>query len=109
MKKEVYVLYLEMYRDWAYENGACDMIGVYDDIDIALNRLYDLLKTEEYDNRILGLYDDVDTYISDLKKLSRDSRTHIDRYFIDVYDSQEDYDNGFNLGTYVIESRIMNV
>lgn len=34
MNKEVYVLTLEMYNEWAWENGACDVIGVYDDLSI---------------------------------------------------------------------------
>ena len=108
-KKEVYVLYLEKYRDWSYESGACDLIGVYDDVNIALDKLYDLLISEEYDDRILGLYDSVDIYIKDLKKIAQDSSVNADRYNVDVYETTEDYDNGFNSGTYVIESRIINV
>ena len=99
----VYVLYLEMYHDWACENGACDLIGVYSDRKKAVDKLEELLLMEEEEQHILGISESVHDYI-DMLRETGDCYTPItDPIYIDIYQNLESYDNGFNEGCYVIE------
>lgn len=96
---EVYVLYLEMYHEWACENGACDLIGVYSSKEKVLDRLKDLLHGEQDNGYIIGIYDKtIDDYINGIKENGSISTP----IYIDIYQNLQSYDSGFNEGCYVI-------
>lgn len=104
MKKFVYVLREDMYHEWAWENGATNLIAVSDCIDTIINYLRTYLNMElsEDDERILdypnAIIDDIITgAINDLEN------NH--NVYIDVYIDEENYDNGRNHGAFVIEKR----
>lgn len=96
---EVYVLYLEMYHDWACENGACDLIGVYSSKEKVLDRLKDLLLEEQNEGHVIGIYDStINKYLDGIKN-NKDINSPI---YIDIYQNLQSYDSGFNEGCYVI-------
>lgn len=103
---EIYILRLDMYHEWAWENGSCDLIGVYTDIDKLLNKLEGLLTEEENQEHILDLDVNIETYIKFLH--DRLSCSNFDKEYINIYDTQNDYDNGCDNGSYVIEKRLLN-
>lgn len=96
---EVYVLYLEMYHEWACENGACDLIGVYSSKEKVLDRLKELLLEEQNEGHVIGIYDStINKYLDGIKN-NKDINSPI---YIDIYQNLQSYDSGFNEGCYVI-------
>ena len=96
---EVYVLYLEMYHEWACENGACDLIGVYSSKEKVLDRLKELLLEEQNEGHVIGIYDSIINKYLDGIKNNKDINSPI---YIDIYQNLQSYDSGFNEGCYVI-------
>lgn len=94
----MYVLYLEMYREWACENGACEIIGLYDNRFDALDKLEKALIMEEEEQRILGISESVKDFITQEKIYNGSGDT-----YVDVYSSLDSYNDGFNEGCYVIK------
>lgn len=95
---EVYVLYLEMYHEWACENGACDLIGLYSSKEKVLDRLKELLLGEEQEQHIVGMQDSITDYINGIKENGSISTP----IYIDIYENLENYKNGVANGCYVI-------
>lgn len=97
----VYVLRLEMYREWACENGACDLIGVYSSKETVLDKLKDLLLEEQNENHVIGIHDSIiNKYLDGIENDNKDINSPI---YIDIYQNLESYNNGFNEGCYVLE------
>lgn len=94
----MYVLYLEMYREWACENGACEIIGIYNNRFDALDKLEKALIMEEEEQRILGISESVKDFITKEKIYAETGDT-----YVDVYSSLKSYNDGFNEGCYVIK------
>mgnify|MGYP001625081785 FL=1 len=101
MNKEVYVLTLEMYNEWAWENGACDVIGVYDDLSILEKDLKAYLSSDIEAGYILNNHDSIDELLD---------FNNEDNYYngVDVYTSEENYQNGYNNGTYCVYKKYIN-
>lgn len=96
---EVYVLYLEMYHEWACENGACDLIGVYSSKEKVLDRLKELLHGEQDNGYIIGIYDKtINDYINGIKENGSISTP----IYIDIYQNLQSYNSGVEDGSYVI-------
>ena len=93
----MYLLREDMYNEWAWENGATDIICLSNNINTIQNKLQE--KLDEYINRdyIIEVYDDK----KELSELTKqiDNKTSL---YIDIYESQYDYDNGKNMSTFVI-------
>lgn len=96
---EVYVLYLEMYHEWACENGACDLIGVYSSKEKVLDRLKELLLEEQNEGHVIGIYDSIINNYLDGIKNNKDINSPI---YIDIYQNLQNYKNGSEDGSYVI-------
>lgn len=96
---ELYVLRVDNYNEWAWECGACELVGVYDDKQKAIEELVKLMSDDVLKDRYLD-YD-----IKDFNNYHYDDRNN---YYIDVYDNESDYDSGKNNATYVIEKKILN-
>lgn len=96
---ELYVLRCDNYNEWAWENGACDLVGVFDTKEQAIEELVKLMSDDVLKDRYLD-YD-----IKDFNDYHYDDRNN---YYIDVYENESDKDNGKNMGTYVIEKKILN-
>ena len=94
----MYVLYLEMYREWACENGACEIIGVYKNKFNALDKLEKALTMEEEEKRILDIGGSIKDFIANEKIYNISNNT-----YVDVYSSSESYNDGWNEGCYVIK------
>lgn len=101
MNKEVYVLTLEMYNEWAWENGACDVIGVYDDLSILEKDLKAYLSLDIEAGYILNNHASIDELFD---------WDNEDNYYnsVDVYTSEENYQNGYNNGTYCVHKKYIN-
>lgn len=96
---ELYVLRLDMYYEWAIDCGACDLIGVYDDKSKAVEELEKYINAEIKDGRRVDfLHDDIDMF----------ENNDENSYYVDIYEDDIDYDNGKNMGTFVIEKKILN-
>lgn len=101
MNKEVYVLTLEMYNEWAWECGACTVIGVYDDLCILEKDLRNFLNADIESGYILNNHATIDELFDWHNENS---------YYnsIDVYTSEENYQNGYNNGTYSVHKKYIN-
>ena len=96
---ELYVLRLDMYHEWALDCGACDLIGVFDDKQRAVEELRKCLNNEIKDGRR------VDFDEEELNAFENNDETHI---YIGIYEDDYDYDNGKEMGTLVIEKKLLN-
>ena len=97
---DLYILRIDNYGEWAWENGACNIIGVYDNEEMAINELRKNLKMEVEQGYIIDNNVSIDEAIQNIS-----AETH---KYIDIYCSKGGYDAGNNLGTYVIEKRKLN-
>lgn len=104
---ELYVLRIDNYKEWAWENGACNLIGVYDNIDSVINELLKCLSDEvNYNEYIIGEHKSLEDIKKDLDNYK--TMNIGNSYYIDIFTTEYDYDNGNNMGTYVIEKKILN-
>lgn len=102
MSKYVYVLRLDFYHEWAWENGSADLLMVSDNIETITSKLMSYLEQElwEDDGRIIespdiGIAELIDNAI---EKLEQNKNV-----YVDIYTNDYNYDNGCNHGTYIIE------
>lgn len=105
----IYVLRQDMYNEWAWENGATNLICVSYDIDIIVNKLKEYCKYEiDIDsNRII---DDPDMKLDMLIDLIKGSlRNGSNNEYVNVYVNLDDYNNGKESGTFVIEKMKIEV
>ena len=98
---ELWTLRLEMYHDWAYENGACDLIGIFEDVDMAIEVLEGCLKVEVEEEHIIGDGESVYSIIDYVKQ----EPNHI---HIPIYANKYGYEYGNEQGCYVLEKKILN-
>lgn len=102
---ELYVLRVDNYQDRAWENGACNLIGVYDNKEMVINKLMQCLDIEEKEFDCIFDRDNVDSIYKQLE---------INNYYVDIYGNEDDYNNSkegcldYNISTYVIEKKILN-
>lgn len=99
---ELYVLYLEMYHEWANECGACDLIGVFDTKEQAVKELIKCINNEFKD----GHYVDYVDYVYDGLKAYKNNEEN--DFYVDIYEDKIDFDNGHNMGTFVIKKKSLN-
>lgn len=91
---KVYILYLEMFNEWACDNGGCDIVGVYSSKEKAL----DVLKT-----RLIVETDKLGNYIEDIDINSLDVKK--ENISVRVYGCEYDKDNDIEDGCYHIEEK----
>lgn len=94
----MYLLREDMYHEWSWENGATDIVCLSNNAETIHNALNEILN--EYKNRdcIIEQYrDDVDL----LKQIKNIKGTNCGVY-IDIYEDENDYDNGKNMSTIVV-------
>lgn len=97
---ELYVLRIDNYKEWAWENGACDLIGVYDTKEQAFAELQKYIHIDINEDRYLEFDEkDMDDY--------KNNETRVN-FYVDIYESEYDKEQGNNLGTYVIEKKLLN-
>ena len=97
---ELYVLRIDNYKEWAWENGACSLLGIYDTKEQAFKELDKYMAIDIEEDRILD-YDFKDSVEY------KNSNERIN-FYVDIYESEFDKEQGNNLGTYVIEKKILN-
>lgn len=97
---ELYVLRIDNYKEWAWENGACNLIGVYDTKEQAFEELQKYMDIDINEDRYLEFDEkDMDDYKNNEIRVN---------FYVDIYESEYDKEQGNNLGTYVIEKKILN-
>lgn len=103
----VYILRQDLYNEWAWENGATNLICVSYDIDYIVNKLKQYCEYEiDIDNN--RIIDDPDMNLDTLINLIKCSlRNGSNCEYINVYVNLDDYNNGKESGTFVIEK--MNI
>lgn len=106
MEDKVYVLRQDLYNEWAWENGATNLICVSKDIDFIVEKLKKYCQYEidsDIDNRVLE-----EPHIT-LNKLIERIKTDLEKGStiekVSVYESLMDYENGKDNGVFVIEQR----
>jgi hypothetical protein len=104
MEEYVYILREDMYNEWAWENGATNLISVSHNLDTILGDMkkHLIMEKEEDKERVIG-YDienqDIDSIMQNVEfELSRASV-----FSVAIYVNEEDYDNGKESGVLVIE------
>ena len=100
---EIYVLTLDMYYEWSIENGASDILGVFDCKEKATRELLKYIHAEIkdgrcFDDKIEDIKEDIDVY----------NNNDENSIYFNVYENSYDYDSGKNMGTFKIEKRILN-
>lgn len=102
MSKYVYVLRLDFYHEWAWENGSADLLMVSDNINTITSKLKSCLEQElfESDNRII---ESPDISVDELIDNAIENLEQSKNVYVDIYTDDYNYDNGCNHGTYIIE------
>lgn len=95
----MYVLREDMYHEWSWENGACEIICLSNNAETIYNELHKRIKEHEGYGRILEQYRD---NVGLLKQI-KDIKGTPSGVYVDVYDSQDEYDDGKNMATLVVE------
>ena len=78
-----------MYGDWASENGACNMLGVYENILDAKNKIKSILALEKSESHI------IDNHLSleNAEKIVDSINNFVSFY---IYENEHDYNNGYS-------------
>ena len=109
-EKYIYIIREDMYKDWSWECGACELLGASENKNTAIQIFKKAILNEASINDGDNIFDmddlvygkDIscclDEYIKDVDK-ELDSNP----VYLDIYTSEYDYDNGSNSGTIVIE------
>ena len=100
MKKCVYIVIEEMYGDWASENGACNMLGVYENILDAKNKIKSMLALEKSDSHII----DNHLNLENAEKIVDNTNDFVSFY---IYENEYDYNNGYSKGVLTLTKRVV--
>lgn len=101
MKNYIYILREDFYLEWAWECGATNLICVSYDKETILKELEKVLKYElSEDNEII--FNNHDNITDTIKNISEDFDLH-NEFSVDVYTNENNYENGMNYGTFIIE------
>lgn len=105
MEEYVYILREDFYNEWSWECGATHLLYVSTDKYYVVDKLRECLNLElsEDKDRILeNLYGktDIDNIITDTIEILVKNGDIVN---VDVYVNKDDYDNGKNSATFVIE------
>ena len=99
----VYVLRRDLYNEWAWENGATNLICVSYSIDTIVDKLkkYCNYELEEDNRRIIDdIGADIDTLIETKKEHLLQGHNCIS---VSIYKNEDDFDNGKDNGVFVVE------
>ena len=104
-RKLVYILREDFYDEWSWECGATNLIFVSHNLYDVIDKLkyYMKMELEEDKERILeNLHGktDIDEIITDTIELFCKNQQSVS---VDVYTNEDNYHNGRNFGTFVIE------
>lgn len=96
---ELYVLRIDNYGEWAWEKGACNLIGVFDTKEQAVEEITKCINNEIKDGRYVDfLWEDLEAY----------KNNNENNFYAEIYEDKNDYDNGHNMGTFVIKKKLLN-
>lgn len=101
---ELWTLRIDMYKDWATENGACELIGIFDKKYKAIRELEKNLKMEKEQGYILNNDEKINDIINYIKEYEKNTVS-----YVDIYCSKYGYDYGNSCATYVLEKKILNL
>ena len=101
--KEIYILREDLYNEWAWENGATNLIVATYDINIVVDKLktYCLWELDEDNDRII---EDVDLPLDSVierVKTNLEKGSNIEK--VSVYENMKDWGNGVDNAVFVIE------
>lgn len=103
MDNYIYVLRQDLYNEWAWENGATNLICVSYNIDTITDKLktYCNYELEDDNKRVIDdIGVDIDTLIEEKKEKLLQGSNYIS---VSVYENAEEFDNGKDNGVFVIE------
>lgn len=95
----MYLFREDMYNEWSWENGATDIIVLSKNYETIMKYLNDELDRQKGHNRIIEQYRDDISLEEQVKRLAIHNDYGV---YIDIYESDEDYNNGKNMATYCI-------
>lgn len=89
MNKYVYIVVEEMYGDWASENGACQIKGIYENIMDAKKTLKNMVAIEKSEDHII----DHHLSLENAEKIVDSINNFVSFY---IYENEHDYNNGYS-------------
>ena len=95
----MYLLREDMYNEWSWENGATDIICLTNNYKTIMKHLGHILEEYKKDNRTIEQYRDDISLEEQVKRLASNNDYGV---CIDIYETEQDYDNGKNNATLVI-------
>lgn len=109
-EKYIYIVREDMYGEWAWECGACELLGASENKNTAIQIFKKAILNEASINDGDNLFDmdglvygrNISGYIEEYTK-EIDKELDNNSVYLDIYVSGNDYDNGDNSGTLVIE------
>jgi len=100
---ELWILRIDMYNEWAAENGACTLLGIYDKRYKAIRELEKNLNIEKEQGFIIEDNESITEIINNINDDDKSTKN-----FVDVYSSKYNYNSGNSCSTYVLEKKILN-
>lgn len=110
IEKYIYIVREDMYGEWAWECGACELLGASESKNTAIQIFKRAILNEASINDGDNIFDmddlvygeNINNYIEEyIKEIS--DKLNNGSVYLDIYISKHDYDNGNNSGTLVIE------
>lgn len=95
----MYLFREDMYNEWSWENGSTDIICLSKNYKTIMNYVNDELDIQKGHNRIIEQYKDNISLEEQIKRLANNDDSGV---YIDIYENEEDYENGRNMATYCI-------
>ena len=95
----MYLLREDMYNEWSWENGATDIICLSKNYKTIMEHLEQVLESYSKDNRIIEQYKDNISLEEQVKRLANNNDSGV---YIDIYENEEDFNNGKNMATLVV-------
>lgn len=101
----MYLLREDMFHEWAWENGATEIICLSNNVETIYNNLYKRIK--DYESRGYIIEPKIDN-VGLLKQIKDIIMQKVVKgiedcgVYIDIYTSQEDFENGKNMATLTV-------
>lgn len=95
----MYLLREDMYNEWSFENGATDIIMLSNNAKTIEKELQERLDEYKTKNYIIEFYRDDTTLLKQIERIKDKGTSAV---YIDIYENENDYDNGKNMATYVV-------
>ena len=95
----MYLLREDMFNECANENGYTDIICLSNNAKTIEKELQEILDDYKTRNYIIEFYRDDETLLKQIERIKDKGTSAV---YIDIYETENDYDNGKNMATLVV-------